>query len=170
MVLSGQAIDDRPSQSLLTSAPPVTSHAYQQTNPSPLRQEHHGTDPRPHSQHDPSQQLLYQPPSSAYYSYQRPNAHPQDVYDDAALDEVLEAETLELEHLVQMHEAMSEDHQPSQTHADEMMDQTPSSPSMWGSDDGDDSFEGELWRLGDSVDGNAAGGDVHGHGDEMDMS
>lgn len=94
---------------------------------------------------------------------------------DPEIDEVLEAESRELEALVQMHEeiassAMEQDLPTwqqdqggaprSEQEEEEDMPAIPSSPTFWGSEDGDDSFEGELWRLADG-----GGGD-----EEMDLS
>lgn len=96
--------------------------------------------------------------------------HDQSEY-DPEIDEVLEAESRELEALVRMHEevassAMEQDLPRWQHEADRAPHSTsedmlaiPSSPTFWGSEDGDDSFEGELWRLADG-----------GGGEEMDLS
>lgn len=127
-----------------------------------------------HSQHTPSQPMV-NPTAQHTLSADQSPSHPDD---DAALAEVIEAESRELEYLIHTHETISDVHNgplassalypQHSAHRDDEMQIPPSSPLLWGSDDGDDAFEGELWRLGDAVDGHAPV--EYNHDDMMDMS
>lgn len=78
--------------------------------------------------------------------------------DSILLDDVLAAENRELEELVRMHEDQAQDQyqNQNQNEANHRMDDD----SPWGSDDEDESFEGELLRLVDG--GNGYGGPAFG--------